>query len=83
MKVPFYFKKVNALKIHCFRNKKASCRNSSLKYIHKISSESAGTAKSPMTMHTATATAAIHHIDFCSVSSHLANDPFPKNPSSD
>jgi len=36
-----------------------------------------------MTMHTATATAAIHPIDFCSVSSHLANDPFPKNPSSD
>jgi len=35
MKVPFYFKKVNAVKIHCFRNKKASCRNSSLKYIHK------------------------------------------------
>ena len=51
--------------------------------IHKTSSELADTAKSPMTMHTATATAAIHHIGFCSVSSHLANDPFPKNPSSD
>jgi len=79
MKVPFYFKKVNAVKIHCFRNKKASCRNSSLKYIHKISSELADTAKSPMTMHTATA--AIHHIDFCSVFSHSANCPFSKNPS--
>jgi len=35
-----------------------------------------------MTMHTATATAAIHHIDFCSVSSHPANNPFSKIPSS-
>ncbi|WP_455010258.1 hypothetical protein [Oribacterium sinus] len=51
-------------------------------YPQKISSESAGTAKSPMTMHTATATAAIHHIDFCSVSSHPANNPFSKIPSS-
>ena len=47
--------------------------------IHKTSSELADTAKSPMTMHTATAT--IHHIDFCSASSHSANCPFSKNPS--
>jgi len=32
-------------------------------------------------MHTATATAAIHPIDFCSVSSHPANNPFSKIPS--